>query len=361
MIASNSHQRLLWFRRLALCGALLAFGVVVLGAWVRLTDAGLGCPDWPGCYGHLYPQPGGELGKAWHEMVHRYVAGTLIVVIAALLSWAVLRRKDPGQPLLPVALLFGVVCLQGMLGALTVTLKLKPLIVTGHLLGGLTTLALLSWLAIGPEGHALMAPPRGLRPFALLASVVLCVQLFLGGWTSTNYAAVACPDFPTCQRSWWPAMDFRDAYVLQHGPGVDYEGGILANPARMAIHFTHRLGALVAGSVLLTLALLTVGRASSRRLAGAGVGVAAAVLLQITIGIATVRFGIPLPLATLHNAGAALLVVSMVWLLRALWPAPSRAAVPSAAVLSATAPQPAGLGPAATNGVIPLRGAIRPD
>jgi len=352
----NPDQRLLWFRRLALCGAVLAFCVVVLGAWVRLTDAGLGCPDWPGCYGHLYPQPGGEVGKAWHEMVHRYVAGTLIVIIAALLAWAVLRRKDPGQPLLPVALLFGVVCLQGMLGALTVTLKLKPLIVTGHLLGGLTTLGLLAWLAIRPEPHRLAAPPRGLRRFALLASGVLCIQLFLGGWTSTNYAAVACPDFPTCQRSWWPPMDFRDAYVLSHGPGVDYEGGVLANPARMAIHFTHRLGAVVAGSVLLALGVVPLGRAGSRRLAGAGVGVAAAVLLQITIGIATVHFGIPLPLATLHNAGAALLVVSMVWLLRALWPEPSHVSAPVSAVSEA-----ASLEQAVANGVIPLRRAIHPE
>jgi len=349
----------LWFRRLAFCGAVLAFGVVVLGAWVRLTDAGLGCPDWPGCYGHLYPQPGGEIGKAWHEMVHRYVAGSLIVIIAALLSWAVLRRKDPDQPLRPVAVLFGVVCFQGMLGALTVTLKLKPLIVTGHLLGGLTTLALLTWLAIKPETHAVQPPPRGLRTFALLASAVLCIQLFLGGWTSTNYAAVACPDFPTCQRSWWPAMDFRDAYVLQQGPGVDYEGGVLANPARMAIHFTHRLGALVAGSVLLALGMLTLGRARSRRLAGAGMGVAAAVLLQISIGIATVHFGIPLPLATLHNAGAALLVVSMVWLLRALWPAAAVVTVPAPAAASQGMPRP-GV-PEPPGGVIPLRRAFRPD
>jgi cytochrome c oxidase assembly protein subunit 15 len=320
----------LWFRRLALLGALLAFGVVVLGAWVRLTDAGLGCPDWPGCYGHLYPQPGGEVGKAWHEMVHRYVAGALIAIISALLVWAVVRRKDRGQPLVPVALLFVVVCLQGMLGALTVTLLLKPLIVTGHLLGGLTTLALLWWLAIPPQPCDLTPKEQGLRAFALAACAVLCVQIFLGGWTSTNYAAVACPDFPTCQRSWWPDMDFRDAFVLQHGLGVDYEGGVLANPARMAIHVTHRLGATIAGSVLLALGLLTLVRAGSRRVAGAGAAVAAAVVLQICIGIATVHFGVPLPLATLHNAGAALLVVSMVWLLRALWPAAPVGMVPLA-------------------------------
>jgi cytochrome c oxidase assembly protein subunit 15 len=286
------------------------------------------------------------VGKAWHEMVHRYVAGSLIVIITGLLVWAVVRRRDPGQPLLPVALLFVVVCLQGTLGALTVTQLLKPLIVTGHLLGGLTTLALLWWLAIDPQRGALTAGEQGLRKFALPACAVLCMQLFLGGWTSTNYAAVACPDFPTCQRSWWPDMDFRAAFVLQHGPGTDYEGGVLANPARMAVHFTHRLGAVVAGSVLLTLGLLTLSRARRPRLARAGLAVAAAVLLQITIGIATVHYSVPLPLATLHNAGAALLVVSMVWLLRTLWPDPSGPAVPTPAVLA---------------GMVPLRRADRSD
>jgi cytochrome c oxidase assembly protein subunit 15 len=322
----------MWFRRLALLGAILAFGVVVLGAWVRLTDAGLGCPDWPGCYGHLYPHAGHQVGKAWHEMIHRYVAGTLGLIITTLAVWAWLRRKDRDQPLLPVALLFVVVCLQGALGALTVTLLLKPLIVTAHLFGGLTTLALLWWLSIVPERRAVTAPEASLRPFALVAFGVLVLQIFLGGWTSTNYAAVACPDFPTCQRSWWPPMDFRDAFVLWRGLGIDYEGGVLDNPARMAIHLTHRCGAAVTGVVLIVLGLLTLSRGTSRRLSRAGLFVAAAVLLQLSIGIATVHFGVPLPLATLHNAGAALLVVSMVWLLRALWPAPAVGMIPLAGV-----------------------------
>jgi cytochrome c oxidase assembly protein subunit 15 len=318
------------FRRLALAGAILAAGVVVLGAWVRLTDAGLGCPDWPGCYGHLYPQPGHQVGKAWHEMIHRYVATTLGIIITALLVWAWVKRKEPLQPLTPVALLFLVVCLQGALGALTVTLLLKPLIVTAHLFGGLSTLALLWWLSIAPERRSLAPSERGLRPVALGAFVVLVLQIFLGGWTSTNYAAVACPDFPTCQRSWWPPMDFRDAFVLWRGLGIDYEGGVLANPARMAIHFTHRFGAVIAATVLVALGVLTMARARSTRLSRAGLFVVAAVLLQISIGIATVRFGVPLQLATLHNAGAALLVVSMVWLLRALWPSPPVGMVPLA-------------------------------
>jgi heme a synthase len=322
------RQRVIWFRRLALAGAALAATVIVLGAWVRLTDAGLGCPDWPGCYGHVYPNAAPGADKAWHEMIHRYVAGTLVSIIAVLLGWAVLRRGDRDQPLIPVALLFGVVCLQATLGALTVTLLLKPLIVTAHLFGGLATFGLLWWLSITPERYTPTPAERTLRPLAVAACGVLVLQLFLGGWTSTNYAAVACPDFPTCQRSWWPAMDFRDAFVLWRGLSVDYEGGILANPARMAIHFTHRLGAVVAGLTLLGLGITTVLRARSRRLSVAGMVLAAAVLVQISIGVATVHYGVPLAVATLHNAGAAFLVGAMVWLMRALWPGPPMGMVP---------------------------------
>jgi heme a synthase len=329
------QQRLLWFRRLALAGALLAAAVVVLGAWVRLTDAGLGCPDWPGCYGHAYPnaghaetQSGAGFAKALHEMIHRYFATTLGSICAVLCVWAVRFRKDRDQPVIPVVLLFIVVCLQGALGALTVTLLLKPLIVTAHLLGGLTTMGLLWWLSMNPDTRQITAREGALRKFALVGLAVLGLQIALGGWTSTNYAAVACPDFPTCQHSWWPPMDYRDAFVLWRGIRLDYEGGVLANPARVAIHFTHRLGAAVAGSILIALGLLAAAGARSTRLRWAGRLLAVAVALQISIGVATVHFGVPLPLATLHNAGAAFLVVSMVWLLRALWPTPAIGVVP---------------------------------
>jgi heme a synthase len=332
------QRRLLWFRRLALAGALLAAAVVVLGAWVRLTDAGLGCPDWPGCYGHAYPNAGHaeaqsalRFAKALHEMVHRYFATTLGLVIVVLLGWAVRFRRDRDQPLVPVALLFVVVCLQGALGALTVTLLLKPLIVTAHLLGGLTTLGLLWWLSQNPETRQLTERETALRKYAFVGLAALILQIALGGWTSTNYAAVACPDFPTCQHSFWPQMDYRDAFVLWRGLGIDYEGGVLANPARVAIHFTHRLGAMVAGSILIALGLLaatSARSAASRRLRRAGRLLVVAVALQISIGAATVHWGVPLALATLHNAGAAFLVVSMVWLLRALWPAPAIGVVP---------------------------------
>jgi cytochrome c oxidase assembly protein subunit 15 len=320
-------QRTLWFRRLALAGALLAAGVVVLGAWVRLTDAGLGCPDWPGCYGHLYPQVDHGFSKAIHEMVHRYFATTLGVIIISLLAWAVWDRKNRSQPLIPVAALFVIVCLQGALGALTVTRLLKPLIVTAHLLGGLTTLGILWWLSLAPGHRSLSSREASLRKYAWPGLAALVLQIALGGWTSTNYAAVACPDLPTCQQSWWPPMDFHDAFILSRGQDVDYTGGVLGNPARTAIHVTHRIGAVLAGGWLLLLGCLTMLRAQQRHLRTAGVLLVSAVLLQVCIGVTMVHFALPLPLATLHNAGAALLVIAMVTLLRALRPAQARGVV----------------------------------
>jgi heme a synthase len=316
----DPQTRLQWFRRIALAGAALAATVVVLGAWVRLTDAGLGCPDWPGCYGHIYPQADHNFSKALHEMIHRYFASSLGIIIVILAVWSVWNRKYRAQPVAVVMALFILVCLQGALGALTVTLLLKPLIVTAHLLGGLTTLALLWWLSLTPERRDPLPQEAGLRKFALGAAAVLIVQISLGGWTSTNYAAVACPDLPTCQQSWWPHMDFKDAFVLWRGLDIDYTGGVLANPARIAIHVTHRIGALLTGSVFIAVGALCAARARSRRLRIVGGLAVGAVLLQIGIGLAMVHFAMPLPLATLHNAGAALLVVCTVTMLRLLWP-----------------------------------------
>src|SRR5258708_2207141 len=318
----DPQRRLIWFRRLALLGAALAAAAVVLGAWVRLTDAGLGCPDWPGCYGHVYPQADHNVTKAIHEMTHRYFATTLGIIIISLLAWALWNRKTRGQPLLAVALLFVLVCLQGALGALTVTLLLKPLIVTAHLLGGLTTLAILWWLSLTPERRELSGRELELRKFALVGLAALLLQISLGGWTSSNYAAVACPDLPTCQQSWWPPMDFRDAFVLWRGLDIDYTGGVLANPARIAIHVTHRIGALLAGGILIIVGALSFARAHAQGLRVIGGVLVGAVLLQIGIGMSMVHFGMPLALATLHNAGAALLVICTVTLLRLLWPEP---------------------------------------
>jgi cytochrome c oxidase assembly protein subunit 15 len=330
-----SNRHVSWFRRIAPLAALLAFGVVVLGAYVRLSDAGLGCPDWPTCYGHwtagaaaqhadqlggLYPERPVDYARAIREMVHRYFAAGLGLLITALAIIAVTNRRSRSLPVaLPVFLLLFVI-LQGVFGALTVTWQLQPIIVTAHLLGGMTTLALLAWLNLKPEVRARVPAERGLWRWALAALAVLGLQLALGGWVSSNYAAIACPDFPTCQRHWLPPMDLTNAFVLWRGLGVDYTGGILDHPARVAIHFAHRLGVVVAGLALAGVAFATLTGGGSARVRVAALGVIAALALQIGIGISMVLMTFPLWLATLHNAGAALLVVATIVLLRYLKP-----------------------------------------
>jgi heme a synthase len=325
-------MRIAWLRRLALAGLLLAFIVVVFGAYVRLTNAGLGCPDWPGCYGHVTPagaaaadagtlQSPLHVGKAWREMIHRYGASTLGLIILAIaflsLRW---RRQSPVPVALPLALV-ALVIFQGLLGMWTVTLLLKPLIVTAHLAFGLATLSMLWWLWVslrGPAGHR--PAPQGLRRFCAFALVVLVIQILLGGWTSTNYAAVACPDFPQCQASWWPGADYRDAFVVWRGLGINYEGGVLDHPARVAIHFTHRLGAVAAALSLLAAAFLTLRLRDDIASRRAAIAVLAALVLQLSLGIFMVLKGFPLQLATAHNAGAALLLLSTLALYRSFRP-----------------------------------------
>jgi len=335
-------------RRLAIAGVLLCFVVVVLGAYVRLTAAGLGCPDWPGCYGHLTP-PGAEHGasapgpyasrplvpgKAWREMLHRYAAGALGVVILLISALAIASRRLRLVSI-PFALaLLATVIVQAMLGMLTVTWQLKPLIVTLHLLFGMTTLGLLWWLmlslpmsswgatALHSAGRAISgggaSPISTASRLAIVGLVALAVQIALGGWTSSNYAALSCPDFPTCQHAWWPHTDYRNAFVLWRAANIDYEGGVLGNPARVAIHLTHRIGALIA-AVTLTLAAAFVlrrrGLSSARLRAWA---LLAALALQLAIGISMVLRAFPLWLATAHTAGAALLLLATLALLRQL-------------------------------------------
>lgn len=322
---------LTWFRRLCLFGVLLALCVIVLGAWTRLGNAGLGCPDWPGCYGHLtvgqavenaaaanaaFPDRPLEADKALKEMVHRYFASTLGLVIIAIAVVAYARRRDPAQPMRLPALLVLLVVFQGLLGMWTVTLLLKPLIVTAHLVGGLATMSLLWWLALGAGDPSRPPPPAGLARLAVLGLVVLALQIVLGGWVSSNYAAIACPDFPTCQASYWPDMDFRDAFVLWRGLGIDYEGGVLDHPARVAIHFTHRLGAVVTALVLGLLAWQAIRSGGSSAVRTAGVALAVVLVTQWIVGPVMVLETFPLPLATAHNAVAALLLLCVVALLR---------------------------------------------
>ena len=311
------------FINLARVGTVLAFVVVTLGAWVRLTDAGLGCPDWPGCYrqvivsesiatdpdvAHLTEMRPLEAGKAWREMIHRYFASTLGLICVILAGIAIRNRKQPGQPLaLPLALV-GLVVLQGLLGMWTVTLLLKPIIVVAHLLGGISVLALLFSLGRFRIRPLVVGP--GIRRLGVAAAAALILQISLGGWTSSNYAALACPDFPTCQTQLWPEVaDFDEAFVLWRGIGIDYEGGVLDHPARVAIHFTHRLGA-----VLAALLLAGYGLALLRQPGGApsGGAILAVLGVQLSLGIGIVLLGVPLPVAVAHNGVAALLLLTVV-------------------------------------------------
>jgi cytochrome c oxidase assembly protein subunit 15 len=324
--------------RLAVVTSLLAFCVILIGAYVRLSDAGLGCPDWPGCYGKLvvpieqtavesanrtYAERPLDQAKAWKEMVHRYMAGSLglAILLLAILAWR--GRRHINQPLLLPTLLLLLVLFQAVLGMWTVTLLVKPAIVTAHLLGGFATFVLLGLLVLKlrpVNSLHVFDTSLSLRRWILFSLLVLLLQISLGGWTSTNYAALACTEFPTCYAgSWWPEMDFREAFILWRGLGVNYEFGVLDNSARAAIHMTHRIGALI---TTLTLSLL-IWRLTRPNLPPLlrklGFALLLLLLLQITLGITNVLGHLPLSIAVAHNGGAALLLlllVSLFWISR---------------------------------------------
>ncbi len=324
-------------RNLALLAAAMTLVVIVLGAYVRLNDAGLGCPDWPGCYGHLgvpdeaheisaanaaYPERQVEAPKAWKEMIHRYVASSLglVIVLIAALAWR--QRKQGVRVALPTALV-GVVIFQGMLGMWTVTLLVQPIIVTAHLLGGMTTLALLLWLALSHSDIPRQAQPlrdSTSRRLAVASLLAVAVQIFLGGWVSTNYAALACYGFPTCSGAWLPEVALGEAFTLwREVPEgeYDFEGGVISHPAGVAIQLAHRLGALVASLLVLALACRVLLRATGC-LRNAAVFSLAALLLQLALGIGNVFMSLPLWMATAHNGGAAVLLASVIVLCHAL-------------------------------------------
>ncbi len=310
---------------------LLALCVIVFGAYVRLTDAGLGCPDWPGCYGFVtVPQTAedylsveenfpGEIvdeGKAWREMIHRYIASLLgFLILLMFLKDFFSFRKDEGslKDLKLSGALLALVIFQGMLGMWTVTLKVHPLVVTAHLIGGLTTLSLLFFYyrSIETDSEKFVSTPNVL----FVGLSILILQIILGGWTSTNYAALGCPDLPLCYGEVWPSnMDFGEGFLKWQEVGVNYEGGQLSPSGRTAIHFVHRLGAIVA---LIALGLLGLRylKHTSDRVRGASILMLIALSAQLAIGILMVWFGIPLFLATAHNAFAALLLLSFINLL----------------------------------------------
>jgi heme a synthase len=291
------------YRGLCMAALALAFIVVVMGAYVRLSDAGLGCPDWPFCYGRPLPAQIADrdaLARAWKEMGHRYLAGTLGVAIVLLVIGAWRRRR---HALLASAIVL-LVALQATLGKWTVTMLLKPAIVTAHLLGGMGTLALLVWLALAQGPQAAAPEMRALRTTAAIALGALALQIALGGWVSANYAALACPDLPLCRGQ---AMDFGNAFHIVRQLGRSSEGEPLPLAALTAIHWTHRVFALVA------LATVLVAAARAWPVArGLAMTVAVLVTLQFGLGIANIAAGLPLALAVAHNAGAALLLAALV-------------------------------------------------
>jgi len=360
--------------RIAAVAALFAFVVIVFGAFVRLSNAGLSCPDWPTCYGkatwpgheheiaranEAFPERPFEDHKAWREQIHRMLAGTLgllvfslalsavrgrrgavlaliaaaaaaaigvlaymrgAAVLSSLLSaaaiglpLAVAMRMRAPAPMRVAVAVFALIIFQAMLGMWTVTLLLKPIVVMGHLLGGLLTFALLAWVALSLRDGAPPTPmQQRMRPLVGLALAVVAVQIALGGWTSANYAALSCGiDFPKCAGHWWPWPDFREGFVLWRGIGVNYEGGVLDAAARIAIQLAHRIGALVTFIVAAWVGIA----AWQRGLRALAVVVLVLLCAQVTLGILNVKLLLPLSIATAHNGVAALLLLSLIALL----------------------------------------------
>lgn len=327
------------FLRISLAACLLAFVVIVLGAYVRLSDAGLGCPDWPGCFGQItapdeardisraraaFPQLEVHSGKAWKEMIHRYFASILglLIVAMALIAWR--NRNDENQQLILPVSLVALVIFQGMLGMWTVTQLLRPTIVTLHLITGLLTLSLLFWVLLKhskPWTDKLQAHhfkkiefENLIKPLAKISVVILALQIFLGGWTSTNYVALYCPDFPTCQGSWLPDTNFSEAFVFFRDPSINYEGGTLSLEAGVTVHYMHRVGAVITSIVLCLLAALILFKTQNTVLRKLSVLLLVLLLTQVSLGIANVILVLPIPIAVSHNAIAAALLLTLLLL-----------------------------------------------
>ncbi|MBW3695585.1 heme A synthase [Vibrio sp. T187] len=320
--------------RLVQLSLVMTLIVIMLGAYTRLSDAGLGCPDWPGCYGQLsvptesheieaanslYPERAVEQGKAWLEMIHRYFAGTLGLLVFACAFWCMRIQGLPKT--LPIVIVATVI-LQAALGMWTVTLKLMPIIVMAHLIGGFTLFCLLALLCCSLRNvqqhidHLHIDP--ALRYWAVAGLAVLAGQIFLGGWTSSNYAALMCTALPICEGDWFSYLDFENAFNMLQ-PGHDnYEFGVLEYPARMTIHVTHRLGAILTSLLLLTLVYKLIQQ-HSEILNRAGWFITVMLILQIMLGVSNVLYQLPLAVAVLHNLGAALLLVGVVVTNYLLW------------------------------------------
>lgn len=321
-----------YYSNIAFIATLLAFIVVTLGAYTRLKDAGLGCPDWPGCYGHFvvpktqqaldsaqkrFPHQPVEPAKAWAEMVHRYFAGGLVLLIITLAIWSAFKRKQH-LPLRIPLLLVACAIFQGLLGMWTVTLQLLPLVVMGHLLGGMTIASLLWWLTLSTRQTQINPSLRYLKPWVLGGLAIVFVQIFLGGWTSANYASIICPEFPFCHGLLFPPFDFKHAFNFLSPIGQNYQGGLLGVAARVTIQMTHRYFAFVTltyvGSLALYL-LFAKKTTSVRNIAGV---LLLLLLAQFCFGVLNIVTLLYLPVAVTHNAIALLLLLTFVTLLRHL-------------------------------------------
>ncbi|RUO81150.1 cytochrome B [Idiomarina tyrosinivorans] len=312
----------------------LAFCVIVLGAYTRLTDSGLGCPDWPGCYGYMsvpsqqqhveeaqlrFPDNPIEHHKAWSEMIHRYFAGSLglLIAIIALLSWRKAMRANAlqRQPWKLPTVLLALVLFQAALGMWTVTLNLQPLVVMGHLLGGFTTFSLLYLLHLRLSDYRLAGGDPYLRKYRGLAALTLVVvfgQIALGGWVAANYAALACTELPFCEGNWWQQLDISGAFSVPTAESYQY--GTHDYGERMTMHIAHRIGAIITTLLVLTLVIKSWRHAISQYFRQRLLLITLLILLQVSLGISNVLLSLPLPIAVAHNAVAALLLLSLVGL-----------------------------------------------
>jgi cytochrome c oxidase assembly protein subunit 15 len=310
-------------KNLSLFGVCLAFVVIALGAWTRLVDAGLGCPDWPGCYGFVvfptneaeialaesrYPMFPYDINKAIPEVVHRYFAAALGFLAIIMVYYSFKQNENKNIRRWTVGLLI-FICLQGLFGYLTVSLLLLPLIVTGHLFGGFTTLTLFFLIFLMSSRFSILEKMKipKLKTIALIALVVLIFQIFLGVWTSTNYASLACADFPTCQGSYMPEMDFKNGFNLNQEVGPNYLYGLLDNPSRVAIHYSHRVSAILVTIVFLVL----ISKLWFSNAAPLASTLGVLLLTQISLGIINVVYVLPLYVAIAHNLVAALLLLTV--------------------------------------------------
>ena len=323
------------FFKMAFAATCLAYVVILLGAYTRLADAGLGCPDWPGCYGHVgvpkhvddvaaanqaYPDRPVEAAKAWKEMIHRYFASTLGLMIFVIGIIAIKKRNISNHAFKLPLFLMVLVVFQGMLGMWTVTIKLHPTIVMSHLMGGMTTISLLWWLSLRSENlfktkQIKSLDVSALKMPALIGLVIVVLQVMLGGWTSSNYAALHCVEFPTCTGGeYLPAMNFTEGFNFLHEFDKNYEFGVMSNEARIAIHTTHRIGGVITALFVIWLGLKLLLTPAYRPLKNAGIALLAVVVLQFILGVSNVLLSLPLLVAVAHNGGGALLILTMVTL-----------------------------------------------